>query len=161
MRLACERGVQRILDDGVGKNLNIDDINPSIENAKKAGMLVHTFWILGYPGETYEEMKRTIEFAKGTGADSYSFSILNPLPGTPIYRDVIKHNLWWPGRNLGDILYRNSLLKVDGFSGPEEFEAFVTQANYELNSMQQQQDPERFKLHYGENTNPKDMMKQT
>ena len=159
--LACESGVQRILDDVVGKNLNIDDINPSIENAKKAGMLVHTFWILGYPGETYEEMKRTIEFAKGTGADSYSFSILNPLPGTPIYRDVIKHNLWWPGRNLGDILYRNSLLKVDGFSGPEEFEAFVTQANYELNSMQQQQDPERFKLHYGENTNPKDMMKQT
>ena len=26
-------------------------------------MLVHTFWILGYPGETYEEMQKTIDFA--------------------------------------------------------------------------------------------------
>ena len=53
-------------------------------------MLVHTFWILGYPGETFEEIERTINFAMNSGADSFSFAILSPLPGTPIYRKVIK-----------------------------------------------------------------------
>jgi radical SAM superfamily enzyme YgiQ (UPF0313 family) len=52
--LACESGVQRVLDDVINKRLPIETILPSIENAKKAGMLVHTFWVLGYPGETYE-----------------------------------------------------------------------------------------------------------
>ena len=29
---------------------------------KKQGMLVHTFWILGYPGETFEEINKTVDF---------------------------------------------------------------------------------------------------
>ena len=90
--LACESGVQRVLDHVVNKRLKVDQIKPAIENAKKAGLLVHTFWILGYPGETFEEMNQTIEFALSTGADSFSFSILSPLPGTPIYRKVVKEN---------------------------------------------------------------------
>ena len=44
------------------KNLPLENIKPAIERAKRAGMLVHTFWILGYPGETYEEMQKTIDF---------------------------------------------------------------------------------------------------
>jgi len=159
--LACESGVQRVLDNVVKKNLQLEQIKPSIENAKKAGMLVHTFWILGYPGETYDEIMQTVEFAKESGADSFSFSILNPLPGTPIYRQVVKENLWWPDRNLGDVLYRNSLVKVNGFSSPEEFEAFVTKVNLELNSLLRERDPERFKYKYGQDSSERMLVKQT
>ena len=88
--LACESGVQRVLDDIINKRLPLETIYPSIENAKKAGMLVHTFWIIGYPGETYEEIQKTVDFAMNSGADSFSFAILSPLPGTPIYREIIK-----------------------------------------------------------------------
>ena len=88
--LACESGVQRVLDKVINKRLPLDTIKPAIENAKKSGMLVHTFWILGYPGESYEEIQETVNFAMNSGADSFSFAILSPLPGTPIYRDVMK-----------------------------------------------------------------------
>ena len=70
--LACESGVQRVLDNIINKRLKVDQIKPAIENAK-AGLLVHTFWILGYPGETYEEMNETVNFALSSGADSFSF----------------------------------------------------------------------------------------
>jgi len=60
--LACESGVQRVLDEIINKNLPIETIMPSIDNAKKAGMLVHTYWIIGYPGETYEEIQKTVDF---------------------------------------------------------------------------------------------------
>jgi magnesium-protoporphyrin IX monomethyl ester (oxidative) cyclase len=84
--LGCESGVQRVLDDIIKKNLRLEQIQPAIRNAKKAGLIVHTFWIVGYPGETRGEMEETIKFAAQSGADSFSVAILTPLPGTPIYR---------------------------------------------------------------------------
>ncbi len=159
--LACESGVQRVLDEIINKRLPLDTIYPSIENAKKAGMLVHTFWIIGYPGETYEEIQKTIDFAMNSGADSFSFAILSPLPGTPIYRKVIKENLWWPGRTLDDMLFRSSLVKVDGFRGPDEFEAYVNEANQKANLMLKTNDPKRFEYKYGKNSEASALVKQT
>jgi radical SAM superfamily enzyme YgiQ (UPF0313 family) len=160
LTLACESGVQRVMDQIILKKLKIDQIKPAVENAKKAGLLVHTFWILGYPGETYEEMCETVNFAMSTGADSFSFAILSPLPGTPIYRKVVKENLWWPGKNIKDLMYRSSLVKVDGFSGPKEFEEFVNNANIKANLLLKQNNPERFILKY-KTLNEKDLVKQT
>ena len=74
--LACESGVQRVLDSLINKRLKLETVYPAIEKAKKAGMLAHTFWVLGFPGETYEEMQKTINFATNSGADSFSFAIL-------------------------------------------------------------------------------------
>ena len=122
---------------------------------------MHTFWILGYPGETYEEMNKTIEFALNSGADSFSFSILSPLPGTPIYREVMKKNLWWPGKKLEDMLFASSLIKVDGFNSPDEFEKFVNETNIKANLLLKERDPARFLLKYGKNNSVKDFVKQT
>jgi anaerobic magnesium-protoporphyrin IX monomethyl ester cyclase len=159
--LACESGVQRVLDEIINKRLPLETIYPSIENAKKAGMLVHTFWIIGYPGETYEEMQRTIDFAMNSGADSFSFAILSPLPGTPIYRQVIKNNLWWEGRNLDDMLFRSSLVKVDGFNGPDEFEKYVNETNVAANMLLKKNDPKRFEYKYGKDSLESALVKQT
>lgn len=159
--LACESGVQRVLDNIINKRLPLETIYPSIANAKKAGMLVHTFWIVGYPGETYEEINKTINFAMNSGADSFSFAILSPLPGTPIYRKVIKENLWWAGRSLDDMLFRSSLVKVDGFSGPDEFEKFVNEANIKANLILKENDPKRFQYKYGKNAESSALVKQT
>ena len=149
--IACESGVQRVLDDLIDKRLPLETIYPAIAKAKKAGMLVHTYWILGYPAESYEEMLTTIDFAMNSNADSFSFSVLQPLPGTSIYRKVMKENLWWPTRTLDDMLLRSSLIQVDGFNSPEEFEKFVDEANTKANLLLKSKDPERFKLKYGQN----------
>jgi len=149
--LACESGVQRVLDKVINKRLPADTIYPSIENAKKAGMLCHTFWILGFPGETYEEIQATIDFAMNSGADSFSFGILCPLPGTSIYRKAMKENLWWDNKSIDNLDLRSSLLKVDGFNGSEEFEKFVNDVNIKANLLLKEKDPKRFKLKHGDN----------
>ena len=158
--LACESGVQRVLDEIINKRLPLETIVPAIEKAKKAGLLVHTFWILGFPGETYEEMQKTIDFALNCGADSFSFSILAPLPGTPIYREAYKKNLWWEGRESFNSL-RTSLIKVDGFSDPKEFEKFVYETNIKANLLLKKKNPEKFKWKYGDNADETSLMKQT
>lgn len=160
--LGCESGVQRVLNDIIHKNLKLEQIQPSVECAKKAGLLVHTFWIVGFPGETREEMERTINFAAQVGADSYSVAILSPLPGTPICHQVMKENLWWDGkRRVEDMLYRNSLIKVDGFNNPQEFEHWVDEKNLYLNGLLKKRDFERFKRQYKDNTSARFLLKQT
>ena len=158
----CESGVQRVLDDIIHKKLKLEEIQPSVENAQKAGLSVHTFWIVGYPGETREEMEKKIDFAAQVGADSYSLAILSPLPGTPIYHQVLKENLWWDdARGKRDILYRNSLIKVAGFNNPHEFEHWVDEKTLYLNELLKHRDFEKFKNHYGDNIDAKFLQKQT
>jgi len=157
--LACESGVQRVLDEIVRKRLRLEEIEPAIENAKRAGMLVHTFWILGFPGETYEEMQETVRFALDSGADSFSFAILSPLPGTPIHRQVVAEDLWWPGSSTADLMYRSSLIRVPGFDSPEEFERFVSETKIKANSLLKQKDPERFRRKHGEVADERSLFK--
>ena len=123
-------------------------------------MLVHTFWILGFPGETYEEMQRTIKFAFNSGSDSFTFSILQPLAGSPIYRQVWRNNLWWNAKESYQN-FRNSLIKVDGFKGPREFEKFMHETNIQANLLLKEKDPDKFKWKYGEDADETSLMKQT
>lgn len=158
--LACESGVQRVLDKIVNKRLPVETIYPAIQNAQKAGLLVHTFWILGFPGETHEEMQQTVDFALNSGSDSFSFAILQPLAGTPLYRKVWKENLWWEGREKYNN-FRNSLIKVDGFDNPEDFEKWVHDLNIKANLILKDKDPKKFEWKYGKNATDWDLMRQT
>lgn len=142
---ACESGVQRVLDNVIRKNIKVSQFQSSIKKAKDAGLFVHSFWIVGFPGETFDEMNETIKIAADSGSDSFSLSILNPLHGTPIYHNVIKNNLWWDDNTKTEnVLLRNSLIKVDGFSSADEFENWVDEKNIYLNSILEQSDKTRY-----------------
>ena len=149
--LACESGVQRVIDEIFHKKLDVDAMKVAVENARRAGISPHTFWIVGSPGETYEEIEQTVKYAEEVGSDSCTISICNPFPGTPIYRQVMRENLWWPGRDLKDCILRNSLIRVDGFSSPEEFEKYVGDNLERLKNKLGERNSELFQRHYGEN----------
>ncbi len=59
------------------------------------------------------------------------------------------------------MLFRSSLIKVDGFSGPEDFEFFVNEANTKANLLLKTNDPKRFAYKYGENADKSAFVKQT
>ena len=144
---ACESGSQRVLDSIIKKNIKVSTFKDNIKKAKNAGLFVHSFWIVGFPGESNDEMKKTIEIASESGADSFSLSIFNPLPGTPLYHKVIKENLWWnSNKTIDNMTFRNSLIKVDGFSNDEEFENFVDRNNFYLNNILKSKDLSRYEL---------------
>ena len=45
--------------------------------------------IAGFPTETDEDLRQTIDFAKQIEADYYSLSILAPYYGTELYQDIL------------------------------------------------------------------------
>jgi len=159
---AVESGVQEVLDNIIHKRIDLKIVPIVIQRAKEVGMLVHTFYIVGFPGETRKQMEQSIRFATKSGADSFSVSIFSPLPGTPLYRAVEEKKLWWnPNYRPEQTLFTRSLIKVDGFSSREEFETWVDNQNIYLNNLLKERDPERFALKYGMNTSEVQLKKQT
>ena len=58
-------------------------------------------------------------------------------------------------------MYRSSLIKVDGFNSPDEFEKFVNEANVKSNKLLKKNDPKRFQMKYGTDTGERTFVKQT
>ena len=64
-------------------------------------------------------------------------------------------------KRKGDDCLRRSLVKVDGFNSPYEFESFVRETNKKANLLLQQNDPERFKFKYGADADETSLIKQS
>lgn len=85
LSVSAESGVQRVVDEVVGKQLDLGAITTAAALARDVGvpMLVH--FMIGLPGETKAEINATLEFAlrlhEETGA-SPSVQFATPLPGT-------------------------------------------------------------------------------
>jgi len=87
-----ESGSQRILDL-MKKGITLKNVEDAVKMAKDVNLEVLTSFILGYPGETEEDMNTTIDFSTKLDSDYCQYSILTPFPGTPIYKDLIEKNL--------------------------------------------------------------------
>ncbi|MBT8171500.1 B12-binding domain-containing radical SAM protein, partial [Candidatus Bathyarchaeota archaeon] len=91
IRFAPESGVQRVVTQVIGKNLDLKDVEKAIVLTKKVGIKVGIFFILGLIGETKKDMENTIKYAyklRKLGADNFHFSIATPLYGTELYEQA-------------------------------------------------------------------------
>ncbi len=72
----------------VKKNLHLEKIKRMIEIAVKDGIFVRGFFMLGFPTETEEELKATIDFACGSQLHGAIFFKVNPFGGTELYKQA-------------------------------------------------------------------------
>ncbi|WP_083240870.1 MULTISPECIES: B12-binding domain-containing radical SAM protein [Methanobacterium] len=87
-----ESGSQRVLDL-MGKGITLKQSEDAIKAAKNVDINVLGSFMLGYPGETAQEMDQTIDFSIKLDPDYGQFSILTPFPGTPIYYELKQKGL--------------------------------------------------------------------
>ncbi len=64
------------------KRIGLEKIRKSVSLTRKCGMKVYGSFMLGFPEETIEGMKETIEFSKGLDLDLAWFTIVTPIPCT-------------------------------------------------------------------------------
>ena len=97
MRLAgCERlsfgvesGSQRILD-AIDKKITLAQIERSTELARKWGMVVRYYMMLGNRGETRESFEESLRFLERARPHQYIFGCLAVYPGTRDYREATR-----------------------------------------------------------------------
>jgi magnesium-protoporphyrin IX monomethyl ester (oxidative) cyclase len=89
--LAIESGNQEVLDRIVHKPLKLEKIPPLLEELKRADIRTNSFFIVGFPGETLEQMKDTFAMPRKLGLVHAWFHIANPLPGTELCEVCEEH----------------------------------------------------------------------
>ncbi len=79
-----ESGNQQILDN-IKKGTKVEQFRSYIDNAKKAGLLIHACYMVGNQGETKQTMRDTLDMALKLNTDTAQFFPLIPYPGTEAY----------------------------------------------------------------------------
>ena len=87
--VAPESGSKRVLRL-MRKKLDPDIVPGIVDEIKSAGLMVRGFFIVGYPGETIEDIKETARLIRKTRFDSLSITQFQPLPGTPVFDDLVE-----------------------------------------------------------------------
>jgi anaerobic magnesium-protoporphyrin IX monomethyl ester cyclase len=85
--MGVESGSQKILD-AMDKGLKLCSVLSARRRLEKAGIHACYFLQLGYPGETWDDLQKTIALVRDTCPDDIGVSFSYPLPGTVFHERV-------------------------------------------------------------------------
>jgi len=91
-----ESGNQGILDRN-GKGISLRAAEAAVAMAKRAGIFVWGFFLMGFPDETEETLRDTIRFATRLPLDIAKVNIIIPYPDSPLYAEYAAAGLMHPG----------------------------------------------------------------
>ena len=84
--VGIESGNNQILKN-IKKTQTTDECISAMRNLKKHGIESHAFIMVGFPDETEETFKQTMDFIPKLKPDGIIFSIFTPYPGSDIYEE--------------------------------------------------------------------------
>jgi len=88
--MAIESGNQKVLNQLVKKPLKLDRVREINAAARKLGISRLSYFIIGFPGETREQIMDTIKFSRELRLDLSVIFIYNPLPGSELFEECLK-----------------------------------------------------------------------
>ncbi|OPY33167.1 MAG: biotin synthase [Methanomassiliicoccales archaeon PtaU1.Bin124] len=91
----CESASPKVLEY-YNKRINPDMIAQAVGNAKEAGMIVLTSFILGAEIETKEDMEQTLQFIRRLRPHAVEINILDYLVGTPLWNEAVEKGIIKP-----------------------------------------------------------------
>ncbi len=98
MGFAIESGVQDVLTKVVKKPLKLSKAMEVLRYAKKKGVHLTGTFVIGLPGETKKDIRRSLYMANYSGLfDSREIYIATPLPGTELFKRCETEGLFADG----------------------------------------------------------------
>jgi len=91
--VSIESGNQDVLSKIVKKPINLDKIPDKLDLAKSIGFDVIANFVIGFPGETWEQIRDTFRYAEKLNVDIVNFHIATPLPKTELMDICLKDKL--------------------------------------------------------------------
>ena len=84
--LGVESFSEQIRNYVLNKKISNEEIQRAVEIAKKLGLKVQGYFMIGAPGETKKEVKATLAYARRLNLDDITINLTTPLPGTFLYQ---------------------------------------------------------------------------
>ncbi|HZE88504.1 MAG TPA: radical SAM protein [Verrucomicrobiae bacterium] len=89
--MAIESGDEYVLKHIIRKPLKLKNVLPLAKKIRQMGIEMEAFFVVGMPGETREQLRQTFRFARELDADNTLYFYANPIPGSPLYDESLKH----------------------------------------------------------------------
>lgn len=92
----CESASDSVLKASA-KQITVDEMRAAFRMTKDAGISVHTNWMIGLPGDTEDDARKTIDFVceaiQSDLIDTLDYYIMVPYPGTPVACDPARFGM--------------------------------------------------------------------
>lgn len=108
--MGAESGSQKILD-AMDKGTKVEQIHEATRLLKKHGIKPAFFLQFGYPGETMDDIKKTIAMVNELLPYDIGISVSYPLPGTEFYERVkaeLRHKTNWTDSDELALMFSNT-----------------------------------------------------
>jgi radical SAM superfamily enzyme YgiQ (UPF0313 family) len=99
------------------KKQDLESIKNCIHEVKAHGIDVHGMFVLGADTDDIGTIKSTGSFAARAGIDTVQFMMLTPLPGTPVFDDLLKAgrllHTKWQKYDAHHVVFRPALMRPE------------------------------------------------
>lgn len=85
--IGAESGSQKIIDL-MDRRVDINHVKKMIQDTNALGIETGTFVMVGYPGETIDDINKTIKYLKEANPTQYTITIAYPIKGTSLYNEI-------------------------------------------------------------------------
>jgi len=124
LTLAIESGSQRVLDEVIKKKTRLDYMIEIAQYCKELNIRSNSFYVIGFPGETLEEIKDTLNLALRllrTYDILPTMLVATPLYGTELYEICIRENYIEGNPSVEELatatqIFGNPLISTPDFS---------------------------------------------
>lgn len=137
--LAIESGNQRVLDQVIKKKTRLEYIIEIARYCKELKISTNSFYVIGFPGETINEMKDTINLAIKLYREydlSPRMMVATPLYGTELYEICMRNKLIKEEPTFEELavalqIYGNPMISTPDFS-PQDVKWVINEYNRKL-----------------------------
>lgn len=105
------------------KWLEFEEAEEIVSKLKEIGIQTCGFFIIGYPGETEDDIYKTLKYANDLDLDQRNIYIATPYPGTKMYKECLEKG--WIKKTdtfYSDLLYKNAVVNTPWLSAERVME---------------------------------------
>lgn len=117
--IAVESGVERVLKNIIKKPVKLPHVKSMVEKIRSLGMDSTTLWVIGSPGETWDEIRETIRVAEWMDADYTKINVATPYPGTELFDMAVHGGYLSPEFDFDDLSWGQATISTEEFSSTE------------------------------------------
>jgi anaerobic magnesium-protoporphyrin IX monomethyl ester cyclase len=85
--IGAESGSQKVIDL-MDRRVDVKQVREMIQLTRRYQIEAGTFIMLGYPGETEEDIQETIQHLKRSDPDHFTITVAYPIKGTELFEEI-------------------------------------------------------------------------
>jgi radical SAM superfamily enzyme YgiQ (UPF0313 family) len=115
----------------IGKTAPLETVETAFRIADDLGIHTLGYFMIGLPGETYDQVQRTLDCIEKIRPSMPIISIFTPYPGTTLFDDVRKMGLLTEEAPINwDGFYHQSGVNYSGVMADDEWERILERAEF-------------------------------